>query len=106
MNLVISLRRLQGFGVVSDRVRSAVGVFLFKDSSGRKIASICDKRKSFPVVRQEEDWRRGKGFLQTSKSLLMVIRPVPGFILLCKIEQWTGKVRIIANETPIEITET
>ena len=42
MNFVVALSRLQGLGVVSDRVPMVQSIRLFKDSAHSEITGVCD----------------------------------------------------------------
>src|SRR5712691_5340861 len=55
VNFVVSLRRLEGLGIVCHGVGSSQSIFLFKDSASSVIAGVSDKRKSFIIVRKHED---------------------------------------------------
>ncbi|KIN95626.1 hypothetical protein M404DRAFT_165337 [Pisolithus tinctorius Marx 270] len=52
-----------------------------------------------------EDRNRAEGILQAEESRVALLRKVPRSTLLCEVSEWNDDVRVVINESPIEICE-
>jgi len=105
INIVVSFCLRERLGKVGAGVPVAVRVGLEEDPSRHGFRGIGGDGERCGEVRKMEDWfRQEKGF-EGVEGVLAGGGPVPLEVFLCKVDERTGDVGIVGNESTVEVGE-
>ena len=105
INIVITFGGGEGLREVRAGVPVAVGVSLKEDGTRRMFGGVCGDGEGGREVREVKDGFGEEEAFEGVKGGLARRGPVPGEVLLSKVEEGASNVGVVGDESSVEIGE-
>ena len=105
INVIVSLGRREGGGVISAGMEISIGVLLHEYPSRGSKGGIHHDKEGFGGIWHLDYWGRQECFLKLDEGVTLFFSPVEDYPFLCQVMEWLGDCREVRNEFSIEVTE-